>query len=94
MAKQVLRFKASTTAAVTTAAVDAYVNNSTDQIEVRLISDRATHVSVIGTATDQDALVPAECIELLQVDPGKTVSVLREASETDGLVWVTEIQRV
>lgn len=94
MAKQVLRFKASTTAAVTTAAVAAYTNNTTDQIEVRLISDRATHVSVIADATDQDALVPADCIELLQVDPGKTVSVLREAAETDGTVWVTEIQRV
>jgi len=94
MAKHVLRLHTSTTAAVTTTAVAAYVNNTTDQIEVRLISDRATHVSVMDTATDQDALVPADCIELLQVDPGKTVSVLRQAAETDGTVWVTEIQRV
>lgn len=94
MANHVLRYKATATGAVTVAPVVAFVNNTDQQVEVRFIADRATHISMVGTATASDARVPADCIELLQIDPGTTLSVLKDAAEPDGNFWVTEIQRV
>lgn len=94
MSNHVLRFKNSITGAVTAVAADLFTNNTTDQIEVRLISNRATHISLVGDADATSAYVPADCAELLQVDPGKSISAIRTAAETDGDFWVTEIQRV
>ena len=94
MATHVLRFGNTTTGAITASAAVAFTNNSDKQIEVRYVADRIGFVSVVGTADDQEAYVPADCIEYLQIDPGKSLSVIKLAAETDGNFWVTEIQRV
>lgn len=75
-------------------AANVYTNNTQKPVVVRYVSERATHISLTGAATAADTLVPANCVELINVNPGKSISAIREAAETDGPAWITEVARV
>lgn len=95
MANHVLTFKATVAnPTISLTAANVFTNSTDDPVTVRYVSERASHISLTGAATAADALVPANCIELLNIDPGKALSVIRESSETDGPAWVTEVARV
>ncbi len=71
-----------------------YTNNTGKPVVVRYVSEITSHISMTGAATTADAFVPADGVEVLNVDPGKSVSAIRGASESDSAVWVTEITQV
>ncbi len=94
MAHNAQTFKA--TVAPTLVAADAiiYTNNTEKPVVVRYVTEVSSHISMVGVATVADPLVPANCVEILNVDPGKSINAIRGAAETDSVVWVTEITQV
>ena len=90
----VLTYGVTSSPAVTLTSAAIYTNNTNKPVVVRYVSDRATHISLVGSASASDAFVPANCVELINVDPGKSINAIRESSETDGPVWVTVVARV
>jgi hypothetical protein len=47
-----------------------------------------------GAASTSEALVPANRVEILNIDPGKSIHAIRGATETDAPAWITEITQV
>ncbi len=94
MAHNAQTFKATVAPTLTAVAADLYTNNTGKPVVVRYVSEISSHISMTGTATTTDAFVPANCVEVLNVDPGKSVNAVRGASETDAPAWVTEITQV
>jgi len=75
-------------------AADAYTNSSTRPVIVRVASAIGVHVDTNVTATVASAFIPGNTVELINVDPGKSLSVIKAASETDAPVIVTSIALV
>lgn len=94
MASYAKTFKATATATLTATSAAVFTNSGDKPVLIRYVSEIASHISMTGAASVTDALVPANCIELLNVDPGKSLTAVRAASETDDTVWITEITQV
>jgi len=94
MAYNAKTFKTTVAPTLTAVAADLYINSTDKPIVVRYVSEVSSHISMTGPATVSDAFVPANCVEVLNVDPGKSVNAVRGTSETDAPVWVTEITQV
>ena len=94
MAHNAKTFKTTVTPTLTAVAADLYTNSTDKPVVVRYVSEISTHINMIGIATVSDAFVPANCVEVLNVDPGKSVNAIRGVSETDAPAWVTEITQV
>lgn len=94
MAHNAQTFKATAAPTLVAAAADIYTNATDKPVVVRYVTEISSHISMTGTATVADAFVPANCVEVLNVDPGKSISALRGAAETDSVVWITEITQV
>lgn len=94
MAHQAQTFKATAAPTLTATAADIYINNTEKPVVVRYVSEISSHLSMTGTATVADAFVPANCVEVLNIDPGKSLNAIRGASETDSPAWITEITQV
>lgn len=94
MAHNAQTFKASVAAPLTAVASDTYTNATDKPVVVRYVSEISSHLSMIGEASTTDAFVPANCVEILNIDPGKSLSAVRGAAETDAPAWVTVVTQV
>lgn len=79
----------SNTEAVTGTAVDMFENTGNGSVLVRYAANISTHISLIGDATTTDAYVFAGIPEIINVDPGKTLSAIKATGEADGDGWAT-----
>lgn len=66
--------------------------------QVRIVSNSACHYTIAGTpvAVVTDALLPANWVETVSVNPGEKISAIKAATgglitTTDGSLWVTEL---
>jgi len=89
---QTLKETVAPTLTLSSAAV--FTNSTEKPVVVRYVSEISSHISMTGTADATSAFVPANCVEVLNVDPGKSITAIRGASETDAPVWVTVITQV
>jgi len=87
-------FKATVAPTLSATAADVYTNTTEKPVVVRFVSEISSHLSLTGAASTTDAFVPANCVEILNIDPGKSLSAVRGASETDAPAWITEITQV
>ena len=94
MAYNAKTFKTTAASTLSARPSDLYTNSTDKPVVVRYVSEISAHINMTGAATLSDAFVPANCVELLNVDPGKSVNAVRGASETDAPAWVTEITQV
>lgn len=94
MAHNAQTFKVTVAPTLVATAADIYTNATDKPVVVRYVTEVSSHISMVGAATVTSPLVPANCVEILNIDPGKSISAIRGASETDSVVWVTEITQV
>lgn len=94
MAHNAQTFKATVAPTLTAVAADLYTNTTNKPVVVRYVSEISTHLSMTGAASTLEAFVPANCVEVLNIDPGKSLSGVRGASETDAPAWITVVTQV
>lgn len=79
---------------LTSGAADVFTNTTDKPVVVRYVSEISSHVSMIGAATAVDAFIPANCVEVFNINPGKSISAIRGAAESDSPAWITVITQV
>lgn len=88
-----LTLNTTTTASATGTAGDLYENTGNNPVIIRYAANVSTHISIRGDATTSDAYIFAGIPELLNIDPGKTLSVIKATGEDDGNAWATVATR-
>lgn len=88
-----LRLSATSTSTVTNAAATLFTNSTDKTVTVRFSANVDSHISTTGTATTDSAYVFGGLVELIAVDPGKSISVIRSGDQ-DGIARATVVERV
>ena len=94
MAYNAQTFKENVTQILTTSPTDLYTNETNKPVVVRYVSEISSHISMTGDASNRTAFVPANCVEVLNIDPDKSLNAVRGDSETSSPAWITVITQV